>query len=442
MNELPTPLTRKIQPEDIAFDQTHLWHPYTSLTNPLPVYPVERAEGTRLYLSTGQELVDGMSSWWAAIHGYNHPRLNAAIHEQLHAMSHVMFGGLTHQPAIALGKLLVKHTPSQLNRVFLCDSGSISVEVAMKMALQYQHARQQPQRSKFLTLAKGYHGDTTGAMSVCDPVSGMHQLFRGFLPEHHFLQEPKQGFDLPLSKEEKERLAVFFEQHAHEAAAFILEPIVQGAGGMRIYSPAYLVALKALCTQHDLLLIADEIATGFGRTGKLFAVEHANIQPDIMCLGKAITGGYLTLAATLCTHQVAQIIGQGAAGVLMHGPTFMGNPLACAVAVASIQLLLESPWQQIIQTIEAQLKTVLAPAKKHPRVADVRILGAIGVIETTTVVNVAQAQAFFVEHGVWIRPFRKLIYVMPPFCSSAEDLELLGRVMCSVLDVEHCFEVK
>lgn len=440
MNKLPTSRTSQIQPEDIAFDRIHLWHPYTSLTNPLPVYPIERAEGTRLYLSDGQQVVDGMSSWWAAIHGYNHPVLNAAIQEQLKYMSHVMFGGITHQPAIELGKLLVKHTPSQLNRVFLCDSGSISVEVAMKMALQYQHAKKQAHRSKFLTLAKGYHGDTTGAMSVCDPVSGMHQLFRGFLPEHYFLKEPKQGFELPLSKEEKERLSVFFEQYAHEAAAFILEPIVQGAGGMRIYSPAYLTVIKELCEEHDLLLIADEIATGFGRTGKLFAVEHANIQPDIMCLGKAITGGYLTLAATLCTNHVAQIIGQGEAGVLMHGPTFMGNPLACAVAVASIQLLLGVPWQQTIQQIEKRLKVVLAPAQNHPRVADVRVLGAIGVIETTSMVKVAEAQAFFVEQGVWIRPFRKLIYIMPPFCSSADDLELLGAAMCSVLDVEHCFE--
>jgi adenosylmethionine-8-amino-7-oxononanoate aminotransferase len=351
-----------------------------------------------------------------------------------------MFGGITHQPAIALGQLLVAHTPSQLNRVFLCDSGSISVEVAMKMALQYQHARGQAHRSKFLTLAKGYHGDTTGAMSVCDPVSGMHQLFRGFLPEHYFMKEPQQGFDLPLSQEEKKRLTLFFEEYASKAAAFILEPIVQGAGGMRIYSPAYLVLIKELCEQHDLLLIADEIATGFGRTGKLFAVERAQIQPDIMCLGKAITGGYLTLAATLCTNHVAQVIGQGAAGVLMHGPTFMGNPLACAVAVASIQLLLKSPWQATIRQIETQLKAVLKPAAKHPRVADVRVLGAIGVIETTTVVKVAEAQAFFVEQGVWIRPFRTLIYIMPPFCSSTEDLELLGRAMCAVLDLEHCFE--
>lgn len=429
-----------ISPEDMAFDKEHLWHPYTSLTNPLPAYAVERAAGTQLYLSNGKALTDGMSSWWAAIHGYNHPVLNAAVEKQLQDMAHVMFGGITHQAAITLGKLLVSCTPSKLEKIFLCDSGSISVEVAMKMALQYQHAQQQPERSKFLTLAKGYHGDTTGAMSVCDPVSGMHQLFRGFLPEHYFMEAPKQGFERPLAAADQQALAAFFEAHAHEAAAFILEPIVQGAGGMRIYAPAYLKAIKALCEQYNLLFIADEIATGFGRTGKLFAVEWAEIQPDILCVGKALTGGYLTLAATLCTAEVAQVIGQGEAGVLMHGPTFMANPLACAVASASIQLLLDSPWQSTIQNIENQLKKELFPALEHPRVADVRVLGAIGIIETTTAVKVAEAQAFFVEQGVWIRPFRKLIYIMPPFCSSQEDLALLGRAMRGVLELEGCFE--
>lgn len=437
---LSTKTTSTISAEDLAFDRAHLWHPYTSLTNPLPTYPVARAEGTQLYLSDGRQLTDGMSSWWAAIHGYNHPRLNVAIQEQLESMAHVMFGGITHQPAIELGKLLVACTPSQLDRVFLCDSGSIAVEVAMKMALQYQHARQQPQRSKFLTLAKGYHGDTTGAMSVCDPVSGMHQLFRGFLPEHHFLDAPELGFDRTLPIEEEQVIAAFFEANAASAAAFILEPIVQGAGGMRIYAPAYLTLIKRLCEQHDLLLIADEIATGFGRTGKLFAVEHANIQPDILCVGKAITGGYLTLAATLCTNQVAQTIGKGEAGVLMHGPTFMANPLACAVAVASIRLLLESPWQMTLNTIEQQLQEELLPALAHERVADVRILGAIGILETTTNIKVAEAQAYFVAQGVWIRPFRKLIYIMPPFCSSQEDLAALGKAMRGVLDLVDCFE--
>ncbi|MGH1336913.1 MAG: adenosylmethionine--8-amino-7-oxononanoate transaminase [Aureispira sp.] len=440
MDTLSITTNTPITSTDLAFDRDHLWHPYTSLTDPLPVYPVERAEGTQLYLSDGRQLMDGMSSWWAAIHGYNHPVLNAAIQEQLTAMAHVMFGGLTHQPAITLGKLLVECTPSTLDRVFLCDSGSIAVEVAMKMALQYQQARKQPQRSKFLTLAKGYHGDTAGAMSVCDPVSGMHQLFRGFLPEHYFMEAPTQGFDRPLSVEEQQALELFFEAHAKEAAAFILEPIVQGAGGMRIYSPAYLVAIKALCEAHDLLLIADEIATGFGRTGKLFAVEHANIQPDIMCVGKAITGGYLTLAATLCTNSIAQTIGQGEAGVLMHGPTFMANPLACAVANASIRLLLGSPWQERLQQIEQQLKEELLPVLEHPRVHDVRILGAIGVLETTTNIKVAEAQAFFVANGAWIRPFRKLIYIMPPFCSSQGDLAVLGMVMRGVLELDNCFE--
>lgn len=429
-----------ISPEDIAFDRAHLWHPYTSLTHPLPAYAVERAAGTQLYLSDGRALTDGMSSWWAAIHGYNHPVLNAALEKQLQDMAHVMFGGLTHQAAITLGKLLVQCTPSKLEKIFLCDSGSISVEVAMKMALQYQHAKKQPERSKFLTLAKGYHGDTTGAMSVCDPVSGMHQLFRGFLPEHYFMEAPKQGFERPLEEEDKQALAAFFEAHAQEAAAFILEPIVQGAGGMRIYAPAYLKAIKSLCEQYDLLFIADEIATGFGRTGKLFAVEWADIQPDILCVGKALTGGYMTLAATLCTAEVAHTIGQGEAGVIMHGPTFMANPLACAVASASIQLLLNSPWQNTVQQIENQLKEELLPALDHPRVAEVRVLGAIGIIETTTAVKVAEAQAFFVEQGVWIRPFRKLIYIMPPFCSSQQDLALLGKAMREVLDLETCFE--
>lgn len=429
-----------ISSEDIAFDRAHLWHPYTSLTHPLPTYAVKRAAGTQLYLSDGRVLTDGMSSWWAAIHGYNHPVLNAALEKQLQDMAHVMFGGLTHQAAITLGKLLVQCTPSNLEKIFLCDSGSISVEVAMKMALQYQHARKQPERSKFLTLAKGYHGDTTGAMSVCDPVSGMHQLFRGFLPEHYFLEAPKQGFERPLKEEDEQGLAAFFEAHAQKAAAFILEPIVQGAGGMRIYAPAYLKAIKTLCEQYDLLFIADEIATGFGRTGKLFAVEWADIQPDILCVGKALTGGYMTLAATLCTADVAHTIGQGEAGVIMHGPTFMANPLACAVASASIQLLLDSPWQSIVQQIEQQLKEELLPALDHPRVADVRVLGAIGIIETTTAVKVAEAQAFFVEKGVWIRPFRKLIYIMPPFCSSQQDLALLGKAMREVLELEACFE--
>ncbi len=431
--------TTNIAPEDLAFDHKHLWHPYTSLTNPLPTYPVVRAEGTQLYLSDGRALTDGMSSWWAAIHGYNHPRLNAAVKKQLEAMAHVMFGGITHQPAIELGRLLVQCAPGDLDRVFLCDSGSIAVEVAMKMALQYQHAKKQPHRSKFLTLAKGYHGDTTGAMSVCDPVSGMHQLFRGFLPEHHFMTEPQQGFDRVLRVEEKAELTAFFEAHANEAAAFILEPIVQGAGGMRIYSPAYLTAIQVLCQEYDLLLIADEIATGFGRTGKLFAVEHANIQPDILCVGKALTGGYLTLAATICTPHIADTIGRGEAGVLMHGPTFMANPLACAVAAESIRLLLESPWSATVNDIQVQLQQELFPALEHRRVADVRVLGAIGIIETTELVNVAKAQAYFVEQGVWIRPFRKLIYVMPPFCSSWEDLSHLGKAMRGVLELEECF---
>jgi adenosylmethionine-8-amino-7-oxononanoate aminotransferase len=392
-------------------------------------------------LADGRTLVDGMASWWSVIHGYNHPVLNAAIVNQTKKMAHVMFGGLTHQPAIDLGKNLVELTPDGLDAVFLCDSGSIAVEVAMKMAVQYQHALGNRERSKFLTLKKGYHGDTSGAMSVCDPVSGMHHLFQDFMPQHFFMEAPEKGFEDCLTKEEITVIENFFEANAKDAVAFILEPIVQGAGGMRFYTPDYLSEISRLCTEHGILLIADEIATGFGRTGKMFAVEHAEIIPDILCVGKALTGGYMTLAATICSRNVANTICNGEAGVMMHGPTFMGNPLACAVANASLNLLKNSDWKQNIIDIETTLKEELSKAEAFPLVKEVRVLGAIGVIETTMPVNVKKIQAFLVERGVWIRPFRSLLYIMPSYVMPQEDLEHVCRMMVAVVQEEDCFKL-
>ncbi len=421
---------------DLDFDQNHIWHPYTSLTNPLPTYPVVSASEVRLKLENGQELIDGMSSWWTAIHGYNVPELNQAAKDQLEKMSHVMFGGITHQPAISLAKKLVEITPKGLNNVFFSDSGSVSVEVAMKMAVQYQHSLGHSGKTKFMTFKNGYHGDTTSPMSVCDPEKGMHHLFTDFLPKHHFFEAPKNGFDEEPDEAELSQLAIFFEQNAKESAAFILEPIVQGAGGMRMYAPKYLSAVKGLCEKHNLLLIADEIATGFGRTGKLFACEHANVSPDIMCVGKALTGGYLSLAATLCSDRVSKTICEGEAGVFMHGPTFMANPLSCAIANKNIELLLSSNWQEKIEQIESQLKQELEPAQQFPSVKEVRVLGAIGVIETAEEVNVPAAQKFFVDAEVWIRPFRNLIYIMPPYVIQPEDLSKVTKAM-----VDYCHSI-
>lgn len=420
-----------ISQSQLDFDQQHIWHPYTSLVSPLPVYPVVSAAGVRLTLQDGTELIDGMSSWWTAIHGYNVPALNAAANQQLSKMAHVMFGGITHQPAIELAQKLVEITPAGLEKVFFCDSGSVSVEVAMKMAVQYQQAAGHQGRDKFLTFKRGYHGDTSAAMSVCDPEGGMHHLFADFLPKHHFFPAPQAAFEDQPGKEEIAQLESFFELHAKTAAAFILEPIVQGAGGMRMYAPAYLAKVKALCERYDLLLIADEIATGFGRTGSLFACEHAAISPDILCLGKALTGGYLSLAATLCQQHVADVICRGAAGVFMHGPTFMANPLSCAIACKSIELLLNADWKEMIGRIEAQLKTELEAAKSLRTVKEVRVLGAIGVIELHESVDVPNAQAFFVEKGVWIRPFRNLLYIMPPYVIGQDDLKQLTSAMTS-----------
>lgn len=388
------------------------------------------AHGATITLADGRELTDGMASWWCAIHGYNVPELNAAVKAQTEQTSHVMFGGFTHAPAVELGQRLVRITPEGLNKVFLADSGSVSVEVAMKMAVQYQHARGARERGKFLTFRGGYHGDTTGPMSVCDPETGMHGLFAGFLPVHHFVARPPAGFDAPLEEDYLKALAEAFRLHAPECAAFICEPVVQGAGGMHFYNPAYLRAVKDLCEAHGLLLIFDEIATGFGRTGTMLAAEHAGFTPDIMCVGKALTGGYLTLAATLCTDEVAEVINRSEARVLMHGPTFMGNPLACAVACASIDLLLASPWQERITRLSQNLALHLRPAAQMKAVKDVRVLGGIGVVETHERVDVAKVQAFFVERGVWIRPFGTRIYLMPPYIvSDAEVEKLCGAIL-------------
>lgn len=419
--------------DDLTFDQRHIWHPYTSMTSPLPVYPVQSAHGCELVLTGGERLVDGMSSWWAAIHGYNHPALNAAMKAQIDEMSHVMFGGITHAPAVALCRKLVAMTPEALECVFLADSGSVAVEVAMKMALQYWQAKGEP-RQRLLTFRNGYHGDTFGAMSVCDPDNSMHSLWQGYLPENLFAPAPQSRFDGEWDERDMVGFARLMAAHREQIAAVILEPVVQGAGGMRMYHPQWLKRIRKMCDREGILLIADEIATGFGRTGKLFACEHADITPDILCLGKALTGGTMTLSATLSTRDVADTISNGEAGCFMHGPTFMGNPLACAAATASLTLLESGEWQTQVADIEAQLRDALRPASTSPNVADVRVLGAIGVVETTKAVNMAALQQFFVGQGVWIRPFGRLIYLMPPYTISSQQLtRLTDAVNAAVL---------
>jgi adenosylmethionine-8-amino-7-oxononanoate aminotransferase len=417
----------------VGGDRATIWHPYSAIGSDTPVFPVVSARGVRLTLADGRELIDGMASWWCVIHGYNHPVLNRAILDQTGDMAHVMFGGITHPPAVRLAEKLVTITPDGLDLVFFADSGSVAVEVALKMAIQYWHSLGQHRKRRFVALRSGYHGDTLHAMSVCDPVTGMHSLFNDVLPIQYFAPAPQGGFDGPPSGADIGALEDLFATHAEELAGLILEPVVQGAGGMRFYPPAYLRAARELCDRHGVLLIADEIATGFGRTGKLFACEHAQISPDILCLGKALTGGYMTMAATLATRAVGEAISQGSPGVFMHGPTFMANPLACAVSLASIDLLLETDWQGNVARIERGLRSGLAGCAHMPHVTDVRVLGAIGVVELTHPVDMKTVQPMFVEQGVWVRPFGRLVYLMPPFVMDDEDLGLLTAAVTMVV---------
>ena len=422
--------------ELLAFDRQHIWHPYSSINNPLSIYPVESASGVRIRLIDGRELIDGMASWWSVIHGYNHPVLTAVLQEQAAKLSHVMFGGLTHEPAVNLARTLVEITPDPLELVFFADSGSVAVEVAMKMAIQYFYAAGKATKKRFLTIRSGYHGDVFHCMSVCDPVNGMHQIFKGVLPEYLFADRPECTFRDEWDDNDILSFEKRIEEQHGSLCAVILEPIVQGAGGMRFYHPEYLRRVRELCDHYDVLLIADEIATGFGRSGKFFACEHAGIAPDLLCLGKALTGGYMTLAAVLASRKVGEMISKGEPGVFMHGPTFMANPLACAVANASVNLLLESDWQKNVCKLEKGLRTGLAPCSVFTNVADVRVLGGIGVVEMKEPVDMGRLQPAFVEKGVWVRPFGRLVYVMPPYCMEQEDLAVLTAAICDLLEEE------
>jgi adenosylmethionine---8-amino-7-oxononanoate aminotransferase len=410
-------------------DRRHVWHPYAASPSVSATLPVVSARGVRLRLADGRELIDGMASWWCAVHGYRHPKLDAAVQDQLGQVAHVMFGGLTHEPAVKLARRLLDIAPVGLKHVFFADSGSVSVEVAIKMALQYQRAAGHPGRSRLMTVRGGYHGDTFGAMAVCDPVGGMHRLFTDVLPTHVFADRPPDGFDAPLDSDWATHVGELLAAHSRELAAVILEPVVQGAGGMRFHSPECVALMRRLCDEHGVLLILDEIATGFGRTGALFACEHARIAPDIMCVGKALTGGYMTLAATLCTAQVASTISAGEGQALMHGPTYMASPLACSVALASLELLADGGWQRDVARIEQGLRASLAALDGLPGVADVRVLGAIGVVQLEQQLDVAAATAAAVERGVWLRPFNDLIYAMPPYVVVDEELAAIGSAM-------------
>ncbi len=408
----------------LDFDREHLWHPYTSMVDPLPCYEAVSADGVMIELRDGCKLIDGMSSWWCAIHGYNHAELNRTIVEQTQKMSHVMFGGMTHAPAVELARKLIDMTPASLNRLFFADSGSVAMEVAIKMVMQYWFANDRPEKSRLLTIAGGYHGDTFGAMSVCDPVTGMHEKFVNVLPKHLFAPRPSSRFGEELSDDDRDNLTKLVESHHNELAALVLEPIVQGAGGMWFYSAEYLKHARELCDEFDLLLVFDEIATGFGRTGEMFAVDHVDVEPDVLCVGKALTGGTMTLAACLANERIATGISADG-GVLMHGPTFMANPLACAVAKRSIELLEEIDWQARVSAINAQLEDELRPLSNLNGVHDVRTIGAIGVVQMDAPVNVAQLQKQFVNDGVWIRPFNDLIYLMPPYSTQPDQLSTL-----------------